>query len=403
MRPTNNNIIGGNAKLVRSINRATILNLIRERQPISRVNISKVTRLNKSTISNIVAELLDEEYLVEELVSDNNIGRNPLQLRLNPGRHFVGAVNFDTRLIRVAIINLNGKVVIQKEIRGSVVTPEEYVKNAVAKLNQLKIQLSIKTLEGIGVTIAGLIDPVDGYVMFAPNLGWKDVKLNDLFRKYDKNKTLFRFENDAEASALGELWYGKGEIRLHSNFVFISVGAGIGTGIVVDNKVIEGVSYAAGEFGHMTIHENGDACICGNKGCWEAYASDKATVQRYLDRIKTKKTAKDKILIEDIFRVARNGDIDAVEILKETGNYLGEGISNILRALDPPAIVIGGRILEVWDIIYPEILNGLSRHSFFGLEKRVKIIPSSLEERPRLIGSATLVLSELFRDYKIIR
>ena len=102
MKNTHSTVIGGNAKMVRSINRATILNLIRERQPISRINISKVTKLNKSTISSIVSELLEEEYLVEELVSDNNIGRNPYELRLNSGRHFVGAVNFDTKLVRVA-------------------------------------------------------------------------------------------------------------------------------------------------------------------------------------------------------------------------------------------------------------------------------------------------------------
>jgi len=400
MKPINHNIIGGNAKMVRSINRATILNLIRERQPISRVTISKVIRLNKSTISNIVAELLDKEYLVEELVSDNNIGRNPYQLRLNPDRHFVGAINFDTKLVRVAIINLNGKVVSQKEIQSTIETPEEYVKEAMNRLNQLKSHLSINSLEGIGVTISGLIDPVDGYVMFAPNLQWKDVRLNELFQKYDKSKTLFRFENDAEASAVGELWYGKGQIKMHSNFVFVSVGAGIGAGIVIDNKVIEGVSYAAGEFGHMTIHENGDKCICGNSGCWEAYASDKATLKRFLERKKIKSA---EILIDDVYQAVQDGDRDAIDVLKETGRYLGEGISNILRALDPPAIVFGGKILKVWNIIYPEILSGLSKHSFFGLEKRVKILPSSLDERPRLIGSATLVLSEIFRDYRIIK
>jgi len=185
MKKTNSIIIGGNSKLVRSINRATILNLIRERQPISRVIISKITRLNKSTVSNIVSELIREGYLIEELVSDKKIGRNPLQLHLNQGRHFVGAVNFDTKLIHVAIVNLNGKILKQIEIQNSVVTPDDYVKRAIKKINQLKSELAIKTLQGIGVTISGLIDPVNGHVSVAPNLGWKDVKLKELFRKYD--------------------------------------------------------------------------------------------------------------------------------------------------------------------------------------------------------------------------
>jgi predicted NBD/HSP70 family sugar kinase len=403
MEKANKIIIGGNSKLVRSINRATILNLIRERQPISRVAISKITRLNKSTVSNIVSELIKEEYLNEEIVSDNKIGRNPLQLRLNQERHFVGAVNFDTNLIHVAIVNLNGKILKQIELQNSVVSPDVYVKKAINKLNHLKSELAIRSLQGIGVTISGLIDPVNGHVTVAPNLGWKDVKLKELFRKYDSSKPFIRFENDADASALGELWYGQGEIQNYSNFVFVSVGAGIGTGIVIDNKVIEGISYAAGEFGHMTLHEHGVDCVCGSKGCWEAYASDKATLQRYLARTKISKTAGQRILIEDICNAANQGKNEAVAVIKETGRYLGEGIANILRALDPPVIVIGGRILQVWSIIYPEILRGLSKHSFFGLEKKVKILPSSPSERPRLIGSATMALNEIFRDYRITK
>lgn len=395
-----NKIIGGNSKLVRNINRAAILNLIRERQPISRVNISKITKLNKSTVSSIVSELLENEYLVEELVADSNVGRNPLQLRLNAGRYHVGAANFDTRIIRVAIVDIGGKVVGREEYYPVSNSPEEYVSMSIKCLNKLKDKLGITDLEGIGITIAGLIDPNDGYVIVAPNLGWKNVKLCDLFRKYE-TQTSVRFENDAEASALAELWYGKGIINNFSNFVFVSVGAGLGTGIVINRKVIEGASYAAGEFGHMNIFEKGEPCVCGNTGCWEAYASDRATVKRYLKRKKIKPYESSPVMVWDVIKAAQNKDKVAVDVLKETGKYLGMGISNVIRALDPPAIVIGGHILQVWDIVFKEILDGLSQRSFFGLEKSVKIIPSSLTERPRLIGAATLALEQLFNDYKI--
>jgi len=397
-----NKIISGNAKLVRNINRAVILNLIRERQPISRVNISKITKLNKSTVSSIVSELLKNEYLVEELVADSNVGRNPLQLKLNVGRYHVGAVNFDTKIIRVALVDIGGKVVAKDEYCPVNNSPEEYVSKALKCLNELKERLGITDLEGIGVTIAGLIDPDTGYVIVAPNLGWKDVKLGGIFQKYETRTSVLRFENDAEASALAELWFGNGIINNFSNFVFISVGAGLGTGIVIDRKVIEGVSYAAGEFGHMNIFEHGEKCVCGNTGCWEAYASDRATVKRYLNRKKIRQDQSRQVLIKDVIQAAQNNDEVAIEVLQETGRYLGIGISNIIRALDPPAIVIGGHILQVWNIVYKEILVGLSKHSFFGLEKRVKILPSSLSERPRLIGAATLALERIFSDYKII-
>jgi hypothetical protein len=165
-----NKIIGGNAKLVRNINRAAILNLIRERQPISRVNISKIMKLNKSTVSSIVSELLENEYLVEELIADKNVGRNPLQLRLNAGRYYVGAINFDTRTIRVAIVDISGKIIGEEKYFPASNSPEEYVSTSTNCISKLKERLTINHLEGIGITVAGLIDPNDGYVIVAPNL-----------------------------------------------------------------------------------------------------------------------------------------------------------------------------------------------------------------------------------------
>ncbi len=394
-------IIGGNAKLVRNINRAAILNLIREKQPISRVDISRITKLNKSTVSSIVAELLQDQYLVEELVADSKVGRNPLLLRLNVARFHVGAINFDTKIIRVALVDIGGKVVAKTESIPENNSPEEYVRQSLKHLRQLMDHLQISDLEGIGVTIAGLINPEDGHVLVAPNLGWKDVKLGDLFLQNDPSITLLRFYNDAKASALAELWYGEGAIKNYSNFVFVSVGAGLGTGVVVNRKVVEGVSHASGEFGHIPIFENGIACTCGNAGCWEAYASDRATVKRYLAEKEANTQDSQPVLVKDVIKAAQHGDAAATRALEQTGEYLGIGISIIIRALDPQAIVIGGHILQAWDIIYRQILKGLAERSFFGLEKQTRILPSSLNERPRLIGAATLVIEHFFSDYKI--
>ena len=398
-----NKIVGGNAKLVRSINRAAILNLIRERQPISRIEISKIMKLNKSTVSSIVTELLQKNFLVEEHIEDKNVGRNPIHLRLNVGFYFVGAVNFDTKIIRVAIVDIEGKVVAREEYCPKGNSPDEYVAKSLNCLKNLRDKLKIDKLEGIGITIAGLINPKNGYVLFAPNLEWKNVDLNEIIQKYNTCTVPIEYKNDAEASALAELWFGNGMINSYLNFVFVSVGAGIGTGIVINKSVVEGASYAAGEFGHMNILEKDEMCVCGSKGCWEAYASDRATVKRYLAKTKNIPNKDKPVLVKDVIESAKNNDEIAVKVLKETGKYLGMGISNIIRALDPPAIIIGGHILKAWDIIYEDILDGLSKRSFFGLEKSVKILPSSLSVRPRLIGAATLILKRIFSDYKITK
>ncbi|MCB0283462.1 MAG: ROK family transcriptional regulator [Calditrichae bacterium] len=395
------NIIGGNSKLVRSINRSAILNLIREQQPISRIRISRIMGLNKSTVSNIVNELLDEDLIYEEIVSDQNVGRNPLDLRLKLGSHYVGAINFESKILRIAIADIDGTIRKKEEFDSIENDPEYRVKQAIEKLDELTKNMGITSLVGVGVTVAGLIDPKSGFVIVAPNLDWKNVELGEIFKRYTANTT-FYFENDAEASALAELWFGKGEIKKYSSFVFVSIGAGIGTGIVIDYKVIEGRIYAAGEFGHIPIFERGEPCICGYYGCWEAYASDRATVKWY-KRSKNIAESNQDITLLDVLEAVNRKDEKAINVIKETGSYIGYGISNIIRALDPQAIVLGGRILQVWDLIYPEILKGLSHRTFFGLEKSVKILPSSLKERPRLIGAATLALKEFFNDYRIIR
>jgi predicted NBD/HSP70 family sugar kinase len=270
-------------------------------------------------------------------------------------------------------------------------------------MDKLKQKLKISTLESIGVTIAGLINPSTGTVLVAPNLGWKNVQLGDIFREHQKKPCTIKFQNDAEASALAELWFGEGEINNFNNFVFVSVGAGLGTGIVINRKVFEGHSYAAGEFGHLNIFGDGEPCVCGSSGCWEAYASDRATVKRYLKQKGLSPTPSKPVMVNDVIEAAQAGEKTAITVLKETGVFLGIGISNIIRALDPPAIVIGGHILQAWDLILDDLIAGISRRGFFDLEKQVKVLPSSLKERPRLIGAATLALEQIFSDYKITR
>ncbi len=366
MKINQDNFIGGNAKLVRSINRAVILNLIRENQPISRIEIARLTGLNKSTVSSIVTDLLEEDLLYQQVEPTPNVGRNPINLCLKLGTHFVGAINFDFTPSRIAIADLDGSIKETVTIEAVSEDPQAFVAHCVDELFKLKARLNIDHLEGIGVSVAGIVDPVKAEVVFAPRLGWEDFKLGELLEKLCPPETFVTIDNDARASALAELWYGNHDLNL-SNFVFLSVGPGIGTGIVVGKNLIYGDSSAAGEFGHMTLFESDVLCTCGNYGCWEAYASERATIKRYA--AKKSLAAASSLSFQDILDAAMSGDPHASEILLETGHYLGLGMANIIKALDPEAIVIGGRITAAWDIIYPEIMQTLSQRAFFGKKK----------------------------------
>jgi predicted NBD/HSP70 family sugar kinase len=207
-------------------------------------------------------------------------------------------------------------------------------------------------------------------------------------------------ENDAKASALAELLLGKYGLSFN-NVIFLSVGHGIGTGIVVDNHILSGSSHAAGEFGHMTIVEGGALCSCGNRGCWEMYASDRATIDRYVKHGSLIPDHSVNLTMNDVLLAVRNGDHEARRALTTTAEYLGLGIANIIRSIDPELIIIGGSITQMWDFIYEEIMMTVQQRGYLGSQLMTKIFPTSLPDHPALLGAAALSIRKIFDDQRI--
>ncbi len=392
--------ISGNAKIVRDINRSMILNIIRKNQPISRARIAKMTGLNKSTVSSIVADLINEELIYEQINQDRNIGRNPIDLSIKLGRSLIGAINIDSAVTCIAIVDIDGTILAESKFDTKPKDPKSFVSLCVRKLKALCKRSKIEKLEGLGISVAGIVDSRVLRVDFAPNLGWENFNIGEEFIKHMPDLKIIAVGNDAKASALAELWFGDQGADL-SNFVFLSVGDGIGAGIVVEGKLLQGEFQAAGEVGHLILIEGGEQCVCGNYGCWERYASDTATVKRYCSKIKNK-ASDENCTLDYILKKAEQGDEIATDVLNETGDFLGLGIATIVKAYDPHAIVIGGRITSAWDIIHPRILEEVEKRAFYGRHKNIIIIPTSLKIRPRLLGAATLAIKEIFDDYKIM-
>ena len=400
MSTENIEIITGNSKVLRGINRTMILNIIREKQPISRSTIAKFTGLNKSTVSSIISELLTEDLIFEQISKDQNIGRNPIDLYLKLDKFVVGAINIDSTITRFAIADIDGSLKGESSIDTDSTDPAAFVELCISELLALSQNLGINHLEGLGVSIAGIVDSKNLIVNFAPNLGWDEFNIGKVIRKLLPNINIIAVGNDAKSSALAELWFGDHELNL-SNFVFLSIGPGIGSGIVVENNLMNGEFQAAGEFGHMIIYEGGELCKCGNKGCWEAYASDRAIVTRYLAKRPGKVDHNIDYMVQDIIDFAKLNDPVAIDVLKQTGYFLGLGIANIIKAVDPHSIVIGGKITQVWDIIYPEIIDVVTQRAYFGRKKIINILPTSLKTLPKLLGAATIAIEEIFDGYKI--
>jgi predicted NBD/HSP70 family sugar kinase len=226
------------------------------------------------------------------------------------------------------------------------------------------------------------------------------VDLGQIFRNSAPNIELITIENDAKASALAELLLGK-HGTIPNSIIFLSVGYGIGTGIVLDNHILSGSCHAAGEFGHMIIVEGGELCSCGNQGCWEVYASDRATLRRYSLMKGLNLDQTHQLLITDIIARANGGDKTAHHTLAETAKYLGLGIANIVCSIDPEVIIIGGAITQAWNIVHPQIMEIVSRRDFSGSQRSNLILPTSLSGNPALLGAAALSLQKIFADYRI--
>ena len=398
-KPVHVQVTNFNSKVVRNLNRSVILNLIRESGPISRVKISQLTNLNKSTVSNIVTGLLDEELLIEDFGKGGTVGRSPINLRLRTGKHIFGAIYFDSVTTKIAIVGIDGTMKHTADMETQASRPEQFAQLCLEKLGMIRRQFHFPPFTGIGVSVAGIVDPALSKVVFAPNLGWADLDLAKIIRDCYPEVRIISLENDAKASAVAELWFGKHDINL-SSFVFLLVDRGIGAGIVVDKNVLYGESHAAGEFGHMTLIEGGDLCSCGNSGCWEMYASDRATVLRYLAARHADPALSPRISMDDIIEKTRNHDDIPRKVLKESAYYLGLGIANIIKSVDPGAIIIGGKITQAWDIIYPEIMRTLGKRALLGKQRETGILPATLPTPP-LLGAAALSIRKFFTDFRV--
>jgi predicted NBD/HSP70 family sugar kinase len=393
------NITSVNSKVARNVNRIMILNIIRESQPISRIKIAGITGLNKSTVSSIVSELLKEDLVYEQENIDANVGRNPIDLYLKLNKYFVGAINIDYGLTRIAISDIDGALKDLYTVETSHGDPEKFIEYCFEQLDALAHRNNINNLFGLGISIAGIVDSQKMIVNYAPNLGWNDFNIGEIIKRKYPDMRFVTIGNDAKASALAELWFGDHKVNL-SNFVFLSVGTGIGSGIIVNSQIVPGEFQASGEFGHMTLFEGGELCVCGNYGCWEAYASDRATVNRFIEK-NDDSSIQVEAVIQDIIDLANSGDAHAIEVLTQTGYYLGVGISNIIKIIDPSAIIIGGKITQVWGIIYPQILNVIEKRAFYDVNKEIKILQTPLKVHPRLLGAATLAIEKIFNEFTI--
>ena len=379
---------------IRNINRQIVLNYVRERGPISRAEIAHETALQRSTVSLIV-EQLRVDGLIEEVSGESTGGRPPVLLSLRTNDAVAIGVDLGTTRTIVATSDLAGRVLDQEQFEtnpSSAKTTKEIIDCA-----QRFIRRNNGTIEGIGVSLPGLVDP-EGKELFIPTFNWRDLPLaSEISEATGLPVTM---DNDANAAAQAELWFGRPEIREVRDFILVLVETGVGTGIVFDGQVYRGENGAAGEFGHMTIGQGAPvACASGSRECWEAFASERSALARFKD-LSSGRNGKSTTSFADLIDMALRSDGAARTALKETGHYLGIGIANLIRGLAPQAVIVGGPIVRAWPVISTDIQKTVEATICRGLPS-THIMASTLGPEPTLMGALSLVLASKFASISV--
>jgi predicted NBD/HSP70 family sugar kinase len=385
------------SETARDINRRIVLDLIRTRQPISRADLARYSGLQRSTISIIAEQLIAEQWVAEGALGHLPRGRKPRFLQLNVQRAGVIGINVRPATTTIALADLNARFIAQQSI-PTATDPQVFIK----ELSQ-HVKAFIKAhpqifYEGIGVSLPGRVDYLSQRLVFAPNLGWRDV---DLKKPLERATGLsVEIENAANACALAEIWFNQRTDGVR-DLIAVTVSEGIGTGIIANGQLINGATGVAGEFGHVSINEDGPLCKCGNRGCWEVYASNSATIRAYMQASSSKRTGKsnksqrtDTPTFEDILRLAEQGDVRAAEVLDRMAHYLGVGMSMLITGIAPSLIVLVGEVTRAWERIGPIIKKVVAQRSPTATATR--IVPAEDAAQPRLRGTIALVLQKYF-------
>jgi predicted NBD/HSP70 family sugar kinase len=377
---------------IRGINKQIVLNYVRDRSPISRAEIARETALQRSTVSAIVDDL-QEAGLIEDIgTGDSTGGRKPTLLKLKTGIPVAVGVDVTPQKTTVAIADLAGHV-LEKDTFPTSADMTFMTEQIIERVSGFAASYPDSGLE-VGISVPGIADQTLGKVLYIPYFNWHD--WNIAAQITEKTGLPATIENDANAIALAELWFGHEKIRKIRNFITVLVGEGIGTGVIFEGQIYRGEKGAAGEFGHMIVGVDAPVtCSCGSRDCWEAHASEKAIISRYQNLLKENNLRQDTVDIKHLIALAKNGDTLAIQALKETARFLGIGISNLIVGLSPQAVIVNGTIVEAWDLISGELYSMAERSVRHDLPKTV-IMASSLGDYPTLIGALSLVLAKKF-------
>lgn len=397
----------GNSKYVKKLNRMTVLNIIKEHEPISRQQLAKMTGLTPPAITQIIRELINMGFVKEVGLEKSCGGRRPVQLKFNPEAAFVMGIEVTRFEVNFGIADLKNDPTDIKTIELDMTEPEIAIPLLIDNINKIigSSKYRDKNILGLGIAFPGLLNIKEGTVKRSINLGpkWNGFPLKAVLQR-EIGLPVY-IENNSNASALAERWFGGGnECR---DLVYINLGEGISAGIIMDDRVLQGFQGHAGEIGHIVMVENGPLCNCGNRGCLESICGIPALVRKANselpliseeDPLKKIWKLKRKISINDILSSASLEGTYSNELIKQMGKYIGLAVADVINLYNPEAVFIGGKLASASAVFMDILKQTVDSHAFPEIASSTDIKLSSLDGNSGVIGACALALKELLKS-----
>jgi predicted NBD/HSP70 family sugar kinase len=381
------------SETAREINRDILLHTIHLHQPVSRADLARLTGLQPSTVSVITGQLIDEGWVLPGTLGRLPRGRRPVYVTLND-KHVTLAIDLRPEHANLAVVDINGKILSRDTLAFSAQSEsradtKKAIQNIAKAARSLRTALSEREFQGVGVSVSGRVDQKTHRLLFSPNVPWTQIDLHAELEKV--LETPVEMENAANACLLAERWFGN--FVDTQNMIAVSVSEGIGTGLMVDGRLVRGRDDMAGEFGHMPLEESGPICGCGNVGCWETFASNRAAL-RYFQELVPESTITS---FQELLALAKGGDVRALRSVDKMTTYLARGLTMLAAGLAPEVIIIVGDCTALWPRICPVLESRLIAKSF--TPRTPRVVAAMDGDAARLRGAAALVLHKvLFRQ-----
>lgn|SRR5574341_631714 len=373
-------------QLTKQHNRDLVLKTIFANETISRAEIARLTKLTRTTVSDVVARLMAEGLVKEVGLGSSIGGKSPILLSLVADSRYLVGLNLGQNKFIGAVINLRGEIKETMEVEVHDNNGEKALQLVYQILDQL-VHRSLQPIVGIGVGTPGLINTGEGIVVSAVNLEWRDLPLGKLLQaRYQMPVTVL---NDSQATAIGEYVYG-GEHKPDSNLIVVNVKHGIGAGILINGQLFQGDGGGAGEIGHVVVQQDGALCRCGKRGCLETLASVRAVVQRsQMDSLEA---------VEDAFRA---GDSKVKQIVLEAGHYLGVSLASLIGTLNIQKIVLTGDMTQFGEPWLESVNRAMQEAAFTRMAESTQLEIGKLDYRGCILGASAMLFlngySLLFR------